>query len=202
MIRTLVAHRRALDRGALAFVLRAEDDIEVVAELDRIEDVTAASESGRADVAVVDLELFGPDGPAAAGGVLSLPEGHRTLLLTDVRHARALAPIIARRPSGIGFLTKNASPDRLVACVRRVAADEVVIDAELVVAATEVRSPLTPRETEVLAVAASGGPVTEIAARLSLAPGTVRNHLSRVIAKTGGRTRIEALRIAQEAGWV
>lgn len=202
MIRTLVAHHRVLDRGALAFVLSAEDDIEVVAELDRLEDVVSALVGRHGDVAVVDVELFGPDHPAAAGRALDLPEGHHALLLADVRQARALAPLMTRRPPGIGFLTKNAPPERLVTSVRQVTAGEPVIDPELVMAATAVRSPLTPRETEVLAMAATGGPVAEIAAQLSLAPGTVRNHLSRVIAKTGGRTRIEALRIAQQAGWV
>jgi len=202
VIRTLVAHHRALDRGALAFVLSAEDDIEVVAELDRVEDVASALANGHGDVAVVDVELFGPDGLTAVGLARHLPEGHHALLLADVRQAATLAPLMARRSTGLGFLTKNTPPEQLVASVRRVAAGEPVIDPELVLAATAARSPLTPRETEVLAMAAAGGPVAEIAAQLSLAPGTVRNHLSRVIAKTGGRTRIEALRIAQKAGWV
>lgn len=202
MIRIVVAHRRALDRGALAFVLSAEDDLEVVAELDCPEEVPDALADRRGDVAVVDLELFGPDCAATARAALSLPPGAHALLLAELRHSRALAPMMARRAPGVGFLAKNVPPEQLVSAVRRVAAGEPVIDADLVMTAATVRSPLTLRETEVLAAAAAGGPVKEIAAQLSLAPGTVRNHLSRVIAKTGGRTRIEALRIAQEAGWV
>ncbi len=201
VIRTVVAHQRALDRGALAFVLAAEDDIEVVAELDSAEDVPGALAERRGQIAVIDVDLLGPTGRAVPQVALNPPPGTRVLLLAELRHSRLLAPIMARR-ADVGFLTKDAPPERLVSAVRRVAAGEPVLDADLVMAAATVRSPLTLRETEVLAAASTGEPIKEIAAQLSLAPGTVRNHLSRIIAKTGGRTRIEALRIAQEAGWV
>ena len=191
-----------LDRGALAFVLAAEDDIEVVAELDSAEDVPGALAERRGQIAVIDVDLLGPTGRAVPQVALNPPPGTRVLLLAELRHSRLLAPIMARGAADVGFLTKDAPPERLVSAVRRVAAGEPVLDADLVMAAATVRSPLTLRETEVLAAASTGEPIKEIAAQLSLAPGTVRNHLSRIIAKTGGRTRIEALRIAQEAGWV
>ncbi|GAB3979643.1 response regulator transcription factor [Plantactinospora veratri] len=76
------------------------------------------------------------------------------------------------------------------------------MDADLVVAALSRDNPLTEREVEVLEIAAEGWPVVEIASKLSLSAGTVRNHLSRIAGKTGARTRIEAIRIARERGWI
>jgi two-component system response regulator DesR len=204
VIRTLIAHDRALFRGALAFVLSNEDDIEVIAELDRTDAnaiaTTVAAE--RPDVTIVDLDLFGMDGLGEACTAYRSLEGCRLLVLADLHRARALAPVMAKRPPGVGFLTKDGKPGRMVDAVRRMAAGEPVIDADLVAAAVGARSPLTPRETEVLAAVAGGGPLYEVAERLRLSPGTVRNHLSRIIAKTGGRTRIEAISLAQRAGWI
>jgi two-component system response regulator DesR len=102
----------------------------------------------------------------------------------------------------VGFLGNDVPPQRVVDGVRRLARGEPVVDAELVVAALNKESPLTARETEVLEIAADGSPVVEIAARVGLSPGTVRNHLSRIAGKTGARTRIEAVRIARDAGWI
>jgi two-component system response regulator DesR len=202
VIRTLIAHDRALFRGALAFVLSNEDDIEVIAELDRTDAIATTVAAERPDVTIVDLDLFGLDGLGEACTVYRSLEACRLLVLADLRRAKALAPVMARRPPGVGFLTKDGRPGRMVDAVRRMAAGELVIDADLVAAAVGARSPLTPRETEVLAAVAGGGPLYEVAERLRLSPGTVRNHLSRIIAKTGGRTRIEAISLAQRAGWI
>lgn len=203
MIRTLLAHDGGLVRGALAFVLQQEGDIEVVAQVDRAEEVAPAALRHRPDIAVVDLDLLGADGLPTACRLHRGLRCCRVLILADRRRSgmyrRAMA---AEAPAGIGFLAKDDSPGRLVDAVRKVANRETFVDPMLVVAALDARSPLTAREAEILSLAARGVPVKEIAPKLSLSPGTVRNYVSRIIAKTGARTRIEAVRIALESGWI
>jgi two-component system response regulator DesR len=109
---------------------------------------------------------------------------------------------MAQRTSPIAFVAHDGPPDRLVHAVRRVAEGERVIDADLLVAALQTCCPLTPREIDVLAVTAEGAGAKEVATRLTLSPGTVRNHLSRILTKTGARTRLEAVHIAEESGWI
>ena len=200
MIRTLLALDGALVRGALSFVLTTQDDIDVVAELDRSEQIGPAMWSQRPDVAIVDLDLF--DTGSAPERVT--PPGHHcpVLVLADPRRSHALSAALRAQSRAIGFLGHHVAPQRVVDGVRRLFRGEPVIDASLVVAALTRKSPLTSRETEVLAAAAHGWPVVEIAAKLSLSPGTVRNHLSRIAGKAGARTRIETVRIARESGWI
>lgn len=201
MIRTLVAHGGALVRGALAFVLGAEHDIEVVADIGRLEDVAVTARAYRPDVTVLDQDLLPPDDLGRLRSLHGDLPG-KLLLLIEVRRSRALGSMMAGPPPGLGFLAKEGPPQKLVAAVRTAANGGPVLDPELVVSVLGMPSPLTPRETEVLGVAAEGVPVAEIAARLALSPGTVRNHLSRVIGKVGARTNIEAVRIAHDAGWI
>jgi two-component system response regulator DesR len=197
VIRTVVAHGVTLIRGALSFVLSTEADIEVVAEVERAEDVESTLVGREADVAVVDLDLLGP-------GTRGIPRQRDcpVLLLAEARRFGALVPVAARTDSCVGFLAVEAPPDRLVDAVRRAAKGERVIDPELVMAALRPRCPLTPRELDVLAATSDGASVKEVAALLALSPGTVRNHLSRILAKAGARSRIEAVRIAHESGWI
>jgi two-component system response regulator DesR len=198
VIRTVVAHGVTLIRGALSFVLSTEADIEVVAELERAEDVESTLTGREADVAVVDLDLLGP------GTLRGIPRQRDcpVLLLAEARRFGALVPVAARTDSGVGFLAVDAPPDRLVDAVRRAAKGERVIDPGLVLAALRPRCPLTPRELDVLAATSDGASVKEVAALLALSPGTVRNHLSRILAKAGARSRIHAVRIAHESGWI
>jgi two-component system response regulator DesR len=200
LIRTLLALDGALIRGALAFVLTTEDDIDVVAELDRIEQVGPAIRSSRPDVAVVDFGLF--DTGRAAGSATRYDHPCPVLVLLDARRPRALDGALLTRSRTIGVLGNDVPPHRVVDGVRRLARGEPVVDANLVVAALSMESPLTARETEVLEIAAEGWPVVEVAAKVGLSPGTVRNHLSRIGTKAGARTRIEAVRIARDAGWI
>ncbi|SDY91888.1 two-component system, NarL family, response regulator DesR [Micromonospora pattaloongensis] len=201
MIRTLLALDGALVRGSLAFVLGGQDDIDVVAELDGKEQIAPALCSMHPDVAVVDFDLFGAEGPPHC------PAGtHRSpmLMLVDPRRSQALSRVLRThvRAQTVGFLGNHVPPLRVVEGVRQLSRGEPVVDADLVVAALNKESPLTARETEVLQLAAEGLPVREMAIKLSLAPGTVRNHLSRILTKAAARTRIEAVRIAREAGWI
>jgi two-component system, NarL family, response regulator DesR len=199
VIKTVVAHEMALVRGALSLVLSTEDDIEVVAELGRAEDVAPSVLAQHPDVAVVDLDLVKPTDISAVNTL----NGCRVLVLTDPRRSSALMPLMSQQHANpIGFVVHDGPPDRLVDAVRRVAKGEPVIDPELVVAALHTQCPLTPREIDVLAVTAEGASVKEAATRLNLAPGTVRNHLSRILTKTSASSRLHAVRIAQESGWI
>lgn len=208
MIRTILAHHGALIRGALTFVLDAEDDIDVVAEIGSYEEIVDTVVAWRPDIAVLDLDLLpeavGRSSPDLPGlwALHHMLAGCHLLVLTEARKTVVLGPMLTSLQPGLGFLAKDGPPERLVAAVRKVAGGEPVLDPDLAVSVLRTRSPLTPRETQVLSVAAEGVPVPEVADRLMLSPGTVRNHLSRVIGKIGARTRIEAVRIAEDAGWI
>jgi two-component system response regulator DesR len=188
-------------RGSLRFVLSTQDDIEVVAEHDNLVDMLAAAALARPDVTVLDLDLAGLDATAIARHRLFDPAGSRLLVLADPRRPGPANAGLASPRLGVGFLANTVPPERVVDGIRRLNRGQPVLDADLVVAALRSRSPLTAQEVRVLQAAALGAPVKEIARKLGLSPGTVRNYLSRIIAKTGARTRIEAVHIAQQAGW-
>ncbi|HZB48115.1 MAG TPA: response regulator transcription factor [Mycobacteriales bacterium] len=201
MIRVLIAEDMHMIRGALVALLSLEDDVEVVAELERGDLIVQTALETHPDVAVVDIDLPGLDGLTAAEQLHQrLPEC-RTLVLTGLSQPGNL--LRALKVHVRGFIVKDAPAETLADGVRRVARGERVIDPELVAAALEAgSSPLTPRETDVLREASSGVPTDQIAARLSLSPATVRNYLSNAISKVGGRNRIDAIRIARNAGWL
>jgi two-component system response regulator DesR len=201
VIRTLLAMPGGLLRGALHFVLSTKDDIDVVAEQDNLVDMLAAAERARPDVTVLDLDLPGVDAAAIARHRLFDPARCRLLVLVDPRRPGAVHAGVAGRPARVGFLAHSVPPDRVVDGIRRLYRGEPVLDPDLVVAALRSKNPLTAQEVRVLQAAALGAPVKEIARKLGLSPGTVRNYLSRIIAKTGARTRIEAIHIARQAGW-
>ncbi|MEH0971652.1 response regulator transcription factor [Micromonospora sp. CPCC 205546] len=192
VIRTLLALDGALVRGALSLVLAAEADISVVAELDRGDALPPAVRTRRPDVAVVDLDLIGDTG---------VPGQCPLLVLADRRRACSLHRVFAPGRT-VGILGSDVSPHRVLDGIRRLARRESVVDADLVMAALSRDSPLTSRETEILDLTAAGAPVVEVARALGLAPGTVRNHLGRIARKAGARTRVEAVRVAREAGWI
>jgi two-component system, NarL family, response regulator DesR len=208
LIRAIVAHDGALIRGAIAFVLDAEDDIDVVAEIGCYDQIVEVALANRPHVAILDLDLIPDPVGWSSAGPPGLEKLHRdlagcnVLVLAEARRSAVLGPMLAAHRPGLGFLAKDGPPERLLAAVRKVAGGEPVLDPDLVVSALRVCSPLTHRETQVLSVAAEGVPVSEVADRLLLSPGTVRNYLSRVIAKIGARSRIEAVRMAQDAGWI
>jgi two-component system response regulator DesR len=203
MVRTLLVLDGGLVRGALAHVLTAEGDIAVVGEVGSEPDLHAALRAERPDVAVVDLRVVGVDRLPGVAAALAGHGGGRMLVLVDPHRAARLGPVLAEHGRRIGFLSRNVAPRQVVDAVRRLAAGQIVLDAELVAASLRrTDSPLTPREVEVLDVAAEGHPVREIAAKLVLSAGTVRNHLSRIMTKTGARTRLEAVQIARRSGWI
>ena len=201
MIRVLVAEDMHLIRGALVALLQLEDDLEVVAELDRGDQILDTALRTRPDVAVVDIDLPGLDGLTAAAQLHQrLPEC-RTLVLTGLSQPGHL--LRALKVHVRGFIVKDAPAQTLADGIRRVAGGERVIDPELVAAALETgTTPLTDREADVLRAAETGIPTGQIADRLALSPATVRNYLSNAISKVGGRNRIDAIRIARDAGWL
>jgi two-component system response regulator DesR len=201
VIRVLIAEDMHLIRGALVALLSLEEDMEVVAQLERGDAIVETAVLTQPDVAVLDIDLPGLDGLTAAGRLYDkLPEC-RTLILTGLSQPGHL--LRALKVHVRGFIVKDAPADMLADGIRRVAAGERVIDPDLVAAALETGvSPLTPRETDVLRAAEDGIATDEIAARLSLSPATVRNYLSNGITKVGGRNRIDAIRIARNAGWL
>ena len=201
MIKVLIAEDMHMIRGALVALLSFEDGMQVVAELDRGDEILPAALRTRPDVAVLDIDLPGVDGLTAAEQLHEqLPEC-RTLVLTGLSQPGTL--LRALKVHVRGFIVKDAQAETLAEGIRRVAAGERVIDPDLVAAALETgASPLTPREADVLRAAADGISTEQIAARLSLSPATVRNYLSNSIAKVGARNRIDAIRIARDAGWL
>jgi two-component system, NarL family, response regulator DesR len=201
MIRVLIAEDMHMIRGALVALLSLEDDVEIVAELERGDQIVQTALETHPDVAVVDIDLPGLDGLTAAEQLHQrLPEC-RTLVLTGLSQPGNL--LRALKVHVRGFIVKDAPADTLADGIRRVAGGERVIDPELVAVALETGStPLTSREADVLREAETGISTEQIAARLSLSPATVRNYLSNAISKVGGRNRIDAIRIARNAGWL
>ena len=201
MIRVLIAEDMHMIRSALVALLSLEDDMEVVAEVERGDEVLDAALRVRPDVAVLDIDMPGLDGLSAAGQLSARLPGCRTLVLTGLSQPGNL--LRALKVHVKGFIVKDAPAQTLTDGIRRIAAGERVIDPELVAAALETgSSPLTARETEVLRAAASGIRTAQIAVQLSLSQTTVRNYLSNAISKVGGRNRIDAIRISRDAGWL
>ncbi|WP_214413970.1 response regulator transcription factor [Sphaerisporangium fuscum] len=201
MIRVLLAEDMRILREALAGLLSLEDDIEVVAQVEAGDAILATALETRPDVAVIDIELPGMDGLTAAARLHErLPEC-RTLILTGVGRPGTLRRALAAHVAG--FMVKDAGPAELAGAIRTVAAGGRVVDPQLAFAALDVQgSPLTERETEVLRLTAAGAEPTEIAAQVKLSYGTVRNYLASAVTKLNARNRVDAIRIATEAGWL
>lgn len=201
MIRILIAEDQSMVRGALAALLGFEPDLEVVAEVSAGDEVLAAAHEHKPDVALLDIEMPGMDGIEAAAALRREAPDCTPLILTTFGRPAYLRR--AMEAGAAGFLVKDAPAERLANAIRRAAAGERVVDPELAAAAlADGESPFTPREREVLEAGAGGAPVSEIADRLHLSEGTVRNYLSAAIGKTGARNRVEAWRIARDRDWV
>jgi two-component system response regulator DesR len=200
-IHLLLADDQELVRSALCALLELQPDFDVVASVGRGDEVVAAAVAHRPDVALLDVEMPGLDGLAAAGALATqLPEC-RVVMLTTFGRAGYLRR--AMEAGAAGFVVKDAPPEALAQAIRRVASGERVVDPALAALALAAgQSPLTARERDVLSVARSGASVADIAAKLFLSEGTVRNYLSTAIAKTSARNRMEALRTADERGWL
>jgi two-component system, NarL family, response regulator DesR len=201
VIRVLLADDQALVRGALAAMLGLEPDIQVVAQVGSGDEVVSAAREHRADVALLDVQMPGKDGLTAAADLKAALPGCRVIVCTTFGRPGYLAR--AMSAGALGFVVKDAPPEQLVDAVRRVHSGLRVVDPVLAAESlASGASPLTDRERDVLLRARDGGTVSDLAKALHLSDGTVRNHLSSAIGKTGARTRAEAVRLAEEHGWL
>ena len=201
MIRVLLAEDQAMVRGALSALLSREQDIEVVAEAARGDEVVKAALATQPDVALLDIEMPGGDGLVAAQALRSALPSCRVVILTTFGRSGYLRR--AMDSGAVGFLLEDAPASELASALRRVMKGERVVDPELaLLALSEGTNPLTPREREVLSAALPGISHAEIATRLSVSEGTVRNHLSAAMQKLGTHNRMEAARLAEQKGWL
>ena len=200
-IRLLLADDQSLVRAALAALLALESDFSVVAEVGRGDEVVAAAKAHRPDVALLDIEMPGLDGLAAAAALAHEVPSIRVIILTTFGRPGYLRR--AMESGALGFVVKDAPAEQLADAVRRVADGERVVDPALAAATLAGgASPLTGRERDVLVASRDGATVADIAQKLFLSEGTVRNYLSAAIAKTGVRNRVEAYRQAEQLGWL
>jgi two-component system response regulator DesR len=201
MIRVLIAEDQAMFRTAIKRLLEMEGDIEVVAEVSRGDQVVDAAVEHKPDVALLDIEMPGIDGLTAAGQLAKrLPEC-RSLIVTTFGRPGFLQR--ALQSGAAGFVLKDAPAEALAGAIRRCAAGDKVIDPGLAAAAMKLgASPLSVREREVLLATTSGASVEQIAEALHLSDGTVRNKISSAISKLGARNRADAVRIADDNGWL
>ena len=201
MIRVLLAEDQAMVRGALSALLSLEEDIEVVAGVARGDEVVPAALETRPDVALLDIEMPGGGGLSASQALHERLPACRVVILTTFGRSGYLRR--AMESGAAGFLLKDAPATELAVAIRRVMAGERVVDPELaLMALSEGNNPLTSREREVLAASLGGASIADIAARLFLSEGTVRNHLSVAMQKLGAHNRIEAARLAEQRGWL
>jgi two-component system, NarL family, response regulator DesR len=201
VIRILLAEDQTLLRQALAEILDREEDLAVVAQVGRGDEVLAAALRTRPEVALVDIELPGRDGIVCAADLREHLPSCRVLVLTVFNRPGYLTRALE---NGVrGYILKDAAPRDLVHAIHEAFAGRQVIDPLLAVTALNTGvSPLSPRERQVLVLSGRDASVDEIARALNLSRGTVRNHLSMAIQKLGARTRFEAARIAEEKGWL
>jgi two-component system response regulator DesR len=201
MIRVLLAEDQLMFRTAVRRLLELEDDLEVVAEVARGDELVPAALASRPDVAVVDIEMPGQDGISAASALRQRVPSCRTLILTMYGRPGFVQRALEGGVSG--FVLKDAPVEVLAGAIRRCAAGEDVVDPTVAARALKAGpSPLSAKERELLAACAEGLSTAEIATRQWLAEGTVRNRVSEILGKLGARNRAEAVQIAQENSWL
>jgi two-component system response regulator DesR len=201
MVRLLLVLDLVLFRSALVAALDGQRDLTVTGACGTDDDVAGAARAGRPDVTVIDLDAH----PLTRGGVVSTvaAEAPACAMVAMASFVTRTTMRRALESRVLGFVSKDSDLDRLVDTIRRVGAGERVIDpASAIAAVSRADNPLTPREMEVLRLAADGTPPAEIADRLYLSAGTVRNYLSTIVQKLGVRGRMEAIRTAERAGWL
>ena len=200
-VRVLLAEDQAMVRGALSALLSLEDDIEIVAEASRGDEVLPAALDTLPDVALLDIEMPGGDGLEAAAVLHERLPSCQLVILTTFGRSGYLRR--AMESGAVGFLLKDAPASELAEAIRRAMKGERVVDPALATAAlSEGDNPLTEREREMLAASEGGATIEDIAARLYLSEGTVRNYLSTAIKKLGARNRVEAACLAERKGWL
>jgi two-component system response regulator DesR len=201
VIRILIAEDQVMVREAIASLLDLDDEFEVVAQVGRGDEVLGAARAAAPDIALLDIQMPGAGGLEVLPALAAELPACRVLILTTFGRSGYLRR--AMTGGAAGFLLKDAPAAELSSAIRRAMAGERIVDPGLAAAAlSEGDSPLTAREQEVLAASREHGTIAQVAATLHLSPGTTRNHLSAIMGKLGAGSRIEALRIAEEKGWL
>ena len=201
MIRILIAEDQVMVREAIASLLELEDELSVVAQVGRGDEVLAAARAAQPDVALLDIEMPGATGLEVLGELVAQQPACKVLVLTTFGRPGYLRR--AMEGGAAGFLLKDAPAADLSSAIHRAMAGERIVDPGLAAAAlSEGSSPLTAREQEVLATSRAHATIAQLAAALHLSPGTTRNHLSTIMGKLGAHSSAEALRVAEEKGWL
>jgi len=200
MIRVLLAEDQAMVRGALAALLRLESDIDVVGSAADGEEAWRAVQQLKPDILVTDIEMPGVTGIELAQRVQRYELPSRVVIVTTFARAGFLRRALDAGVSG--YLLKDAPAEQLADALRKVHRGGRAIDPELALEAWSEADPLNDRERQVLRFAGEGMSAGDIAARLNLSQGTVRNYLSEAIGKLGVGNRIEAFRLARQKGWL
>lgn len=200
-IRVMIVEDQAMVRGALAALLALEPGLEIVAECANAESALADIDRAQPDIVLMDVELPGLSGIEAIAAITESRPAAKSIVLTTFGRPGYLRA--ALDAGAVGFLVKDAPASELAASIRQVQAGGRAIDPDLAMAALALGpNPLTPRQRDVLRLTQLGRSITNIAQRLCLTEGTVRNYISEAIAVTGGANRIEAARIAESNGWL
>lgn len=200
-LKILLAEDVSMVRGALVALIELEPDLKVVASIENGTDIVPTAMACQPDIAVIDIDLPGLDGLSAAAILHEKLPSCRTLILTNLGRAGTLRRALAAHVSG--YMLKDAPPDQLAKAIRNVAAGHRVIDPALALSTWEgSHNPLSAREHDVLRLAAEGSEPEEIAATLHLSVGTVRNYLTVIVTKLQARNRVDAIKIAYDAGWL
>ena len=201
MIRLLIADDQALVRGALGALLELEPDLTVVGMAADGAEAVRLAEELRPDVCLMDIQMPGMDGVEATRRIRQASEGTRVLVVTTFARPGYLRSALDAGASG--FIVKDTPAEELAEAVRRVRSGLRVLDPVLAADSLfDGANPLSDREREVLRLAADGRSAAAIASEVFLSAGTVRNHLSAAIGKTGAANRAQAVRIAQDKGWI
>jgi two-component system response regulator DesR len=200
VVRVVVVEDTHLMRNQLAALLTREADVEVVGDLDFEDDVAPKAADLWPKVVVINTDYMVSQVLPVVAELKARIPGCSVLMLADPSKRGMLPP--RRRARTLSFIVKDAPIGLLAEAIRRIARGERVIHPRLEAASLGTEKTVSTRELEVLGLAAEGAPVAEIARRLYLSLGTVRNHLSSVIMKTGARNRIDAIRIARRDGWL
>ena len=199
-VRVLIAEDQAMVRGALSALLSLEENIDVVAEASRGDEVVSAALDAFPDVALLDIEMPGSVGLSAAAALKERLPACRVTILTTFGRAGYLRR--AMDSGAVGFMLKDAPSSKLASAIRRAMGGERVMDPGLAAALSVGHNPLTERERDVLSASANGATVADVAAELYLSEGTVRNCLSTAIKKLRARNCVEAARLAERMGWL
>ncbi|HEX5339268.1 MAG TPA: response regulator transcription factor [Gammaproteobacteria bacterium] len=200
MIKVLIAEDQSMILGALAALLDMEEDISVVARADNGMDALKLAEEFNPDVIVTDIEMPGKTGLEFADALKQRNHPARVIIVTTFARPGYLRRALN---AGVkGYLLKDAPAQQLAAAIRSVHRGGKVVAPELATEAWDNEDPLNDRERQVLRLAGEGLAGAEIARRLFLSEGTVRNYLSEAIGKLGAGNRIEAARIARQKGWL